>query len=286
MNPDITDAETNTSAALAAGVLLGDFKKNPDENSEVAAVVLVPAGAAAKEISRPVLPFRRKGIVKLDDVTSFLEYFKRYSSPATTNIYGKLEPANFTALFNDNPLNGFDAPVADWRDFGCSFTPKFSKEYTTWNGKNKYKFDGNDDFAVWLEDNLADVIEPTNGQLMELALNFKVNSNASFANPVRLQDGNTEFNFTNTVEGSSQISGQGKVKIPEKIRIRIPVFEGRSSSNWDFEARFRFRLNGPKLSIWYELIRPHKVVEAAFNDMVDKIEETTKQTILYGSPSV
>ena len=285
MNPEITDANTDTSAAVAAGLLLGDFKKNPDEQSPIAAVVLVPQGAEAQKVDRPALPFRRKGIVKLNDTASFIDYFKRYTNPATTNIYGSLEPLNFTALFNDTPLNedNKNPPYANWRDFGCSYTPKHSKEFSIWREKNKQRFDSNEDFATWLEDNLPDVIEPSNGSLLELALNFKVNSNASFSNAVRLPDGNSQLNFSNTVEGSSQV-GNGQVKIPELIKIQIPVFEGRNVPVYNFEARFRYRLTGSKLSIWYELIRPHKVVELAFSDMVAAIEKDTEQTILYGTP--
>jgi uncharacterized protein YfdQ (DUF2303 family) len=294
----ITESNTDTAAALAAGVMLGQFKKNPDEQSPLSAVVLVPAGAQVEGIDRPERPFRRKGIVKLNDVDSFIEYFKRYHVDDHTNVYGNLNPANFTALFNDNKVRSASADLtsadANWRDFGCSYAPKHSKEFTTWDLSNKKKFDGNEEFAVWLEDNLVDVIEPSNGQLLELALNFKVNTNATFANPIRLQDGNTEFNFTNHVDGSSQINGQGKVKIPEYIKIFIPVFDGRNEPCYEFhgrnepcyefQARFRYRLSGAKLNIWYELIRPHKVVEEAFNDLVDKIEEETAQTILYGTP--
>lgn len=282
----INEAGNNTASAIMAGTLLGDFKQNPDANSDIAAVVLVPAGMEVKEIERPAYPFRLQGFAKLDDVSSFIEYFKKYARPGFTNIYGRADPAAFTAIFNDHiaAKDADDCNPANWRDFGCIYTPKFSKEFSTWNGKNGHKFDGNEDFAVWLEDNLADVIEPSNGSLLELALNFKVNSNASFSNPIRLQNGNTEFNFTNAVEGSSQISGKGKVLIPEIIKIMIPVFQGRNAPNYEFQARFRYRLNGARLNIWYELIRPHKVLETAFNDMVDAIEDGTEQTILYGSP--
>lgn len=285
MNEELSEATTDTAAAVLAGTLLGEFKKNPDEESPTAGFIMVPPGADATKVDRPALPFRRKGIVKLDDVNSFVDYFKRYENAPTTNIYGSLDPANFTAIFNDTLRNNDEVSTgaANWRDFGCSYTPKYSKEFNTWNSKNNNKFVGNEDFALWLEDNLVDVIEPSNGRLMDLALNFKVNSNASFSNPIRLQDGNTEFNFTNTVEGSSQITGQGKVSIPEKIKILIPVFDGRDAPHYEFEARFRYRLGGTTLSIWYELIRPHKVVEEAFTDMVELIEKETAQTILYGS---
>jgi uncharacterized protein YfdQ (DUF2303 family) len=274
---------TDTASAIEAGALIGDIKINPNKESDLDAFVVLPAGAELKPLDRPASPFRRKGIVALDSADSFIEYFHRHKIDLSTNIYGRLEPARFTALFNDHRLDDNEQrrSIAGWRDFGCAYAPKFSREYNVWYSQNAKKFEGNEEFAIWLEDNLCDVVSPTSGHLLELALNFRVNSNAAFSNPVNLTDGSTEFQFTHVVENQSA-GRSGKLAIPSEISIAIPVFEGRDASVYQFDARFRYRVSGNRLSIWYELIRPHKVVETAFFDMIDKIESATSQKILYG----
>lgn len=43
-------------------------------------------------------------------------------------------------------------------------------------------------------------------------------------------------------------------------------------------------MNNGVLKIWYELVRPHKVLEAAFRAVWAQIEEQTGTKILLGSP--
>ena len=238
--------------------------------------VVIPHDHKIEYLQRPHSPQRMKGIVSLLDAKSFVQFFTA-NRGASNAIYATMEPAMFVAILNEHHASG-----PDWRDFGCSYAPAFSKEWQAWSAMNKKSFDGNETFALWLEDNLVDVIDPANGDLLEIALNFRVHSNAAFSNAVRLNDGNTEFNFTDQVEGSST-GRAGKVQIPEYFTLRIPVFAGREQPMYEIRARFRFRLNNGSLKLWYELIRPHKVVEEAFTHIVEKVETETGATIMLGS---
>ena len=78
---------------------------------------------------------------------------------------------------------------------------------------------------------------------------------------VRLQDGNVRLDYTADVSGSTGRSGE--IVVPEMIKIGIPVHDGLGAPKYAFDARFRYRLNGGALTIWYELVRPKKVVDAA-----------------------
>ncbi len=272
--------DTEAKTILDAGRALNFGRPVENPNPESRAFAIVPADCKLEYLERTELPPRKRGIIKLDDAGSFIRYFNT-NGDGEKNVYASLAPAAFVGILNDH--NPSPTDPANWRDFGCKYALEHSNEWKVWTGRNKQPFDGNEAFAYWLEDNLADVKEPDNGKLLEIAVNFRVHSNASFQNQVRLNDGNTEFAYTNAVEGSSTAAG-GKVKIPERIVIEVPVFQGRNAKLYKVEARFRFRLNGGALKISYELVRPHKVVEQAFNDMVDLIEAETKQPVLYGTP--
>ena len=281
-----TPRDTEAKTILDAGIKLATGKVITNPNPESPAFVLVPEDHHIEYLAAELLPVRKKGIIKLDDCLSFVRFFNTSDANGTKAIYASLDPLKFVGILNDHtPFS--DVPDendgANWRDFGCSYIPTFSKAWNVWTGKNRQPFEGNESFAVWLEDNLPDVIDPPNSRLLEIALNFRVNSNASFSNVKRLQDGNTDLTYSNAVEGSSSISS-GKVSIPETIRISIPVFQGRNAQAYEIEAKFRYTLTGSVLKIRYELVRPHKVLEQAFNDMVDQIEADTKQDVLYGLP--
>lgn len=240
--------------------------------------VVIPTDHKIEYLERPATPQRMKGIVNLLDANSFVQFFQ--ANKGTSNaIYAAMEPAHFVAILNEHNKEG-----ADWRDFGCEYAPAFSKEWMAWAAMNKKPFDGNEAFAVWLEDNLTDVIVPANGEMLEIALNFRIHSNAAFSNAIRLNDGNTEFNFTDQIEGSST-GRAGKVQIPEMFTLQVPVFAGRDQPHYEIKARFRYRLNNGALKIWYELIRPHKVVEEAFMIIVKKIESETGSVVMLGTPT-
>lgn len=221
-------------------------------------------------------PARKKGTVKLSDEASFLEYWGRQKS-VTSAIYGSLDPAQFLAVFDDYGQS------PEYREQRALYKLEHSREYQSWKGRDRQPFDSNDKFALWIEDQLPDFIYPTGAAMMEIALNMRVHQNAAFSNAVRLQDGNTEFAFTNQVEASSQVNN-GKIQIPESFKLKIPVWAGLEAKPYEFEARFRYRLQSGKLHIWYELIRPHKVVEQAFSDMLKSIEAEAKTKVIFGTP--
>ncbi len=100
---------------------------------------------------------------------------------------------------------------------------------------------------------------------------------------MNLKDGNTEFVYTDVVDSASKIAGK-KVSIPDEFTIKIPVFGGIDQPLYEFQARFRHRLVGGQLSIWYELIRPRKVLEQAYKDLLAKISKATGKPVLFGSP--
>lgn len=269
MAEEYTDG--NIAAALRAGEQLGEAKKNPQP--EARPYVLVPNDHSIKYLESPEFPRRRAGTVKLSDVGSFLEYWKRQKYEASY-IYGGMSPAQFVAVFNEHGSES--SAQAGWRDHRALFTLEHSKEYREWFSRNRQPFDGNDKFLMWLEDNAIDIVRPTPAQMMDIAMNLRINQAQSFGKAMRLQDGNVEFSYVNEVTAS--------VKLPETFEINIPVFSGLDSELYRFEARFRYRLKEGSVTIWYELIRPHKMVEQSFQDLLARIEAEATTKVLWGTP--
>lgn len=272
------DDENIVSTALTAGKQLGAAKTNPLPHGKP--FVTLPNGAI-QYLDGPDFPPRRTGTVKLSDAASFLEYWKRQSSQASY-IYGSMQPAQFIAVFDEHGKPIERESGANWREHRSIYSLQHSDEWTTWTGRNGKPFDGNEAFAYWLEENLFDISKPDPAKFMDVALNIRVKQGQVFGNKVNLTDGNLVLEYANQVD--AQAGAGGKLAIPEKFEISIPVFKGLESPKYTVEARFRYRLNSGQLSLRYDLVRPAKVVEKAFKDLLETIQKVSKTTVLFGSP--
>lgn len=228
-------------------------------------------------------PNRKRGTVKLDDEASFMAYWKIHKNP-DSSIFATLSPACLTAIFNEH---GPDKPA--FRDHRAVYTVTQSNELKDWLERDNKPFDSNVAFAEWLENHLPDMLTPPAAKMMQIALNMQVTANASYSNQQRLSDGNTKFAYTNQVEGKASVDS-GEITVPDTITISIPIFQGLTAEQYVIEARFRYRLQSGKLRLWYELVRPAKVIEKAFADIVKRVMAGTTETegtgkaVLFGTP--
>ena len=141
-------------------------------------------------------------------------------------------------------------------------------------------------FAEFIEANFPDIHSadgagPSGADLLEVATNFKATGKVNFASGTRLQNGTVNFTYQEEINGSA--GPKGDIKVPETFFIAVAVFEG--GSPYKVEAKLRYRLKDGKLALWFELIRDHKVLEAAFKDVWDQISAGTEATIWRGTPS-
>lgn len=224
-------------------------------------------------------PHRKTGSVKLNDAESFIAYYALHSEGAP--VYATLQPAQFVAVLNDHTKT-----EAGYRDHRSIFKVAHSPEWESWTKHNGSgaAFNSNESFALFLEENALDIVKPDAAQMLQIALNFRVNADVRFSTSQRLQDGNVELAFANVVNASAGSTAGGKLKIPETFTIEIPVFAGLNAKKYKVEARFRYRLREGSLSLWYELIHSRKAMEQAFKDIWAQIEKATKATILHGTP--
>lgn len=274
----------DVSAALAAGMALASPKNNPAKDGQH--FVVVPQGFEVKELPIHSAPTRPVAKVRLRDVNSFVRYFNDHSTDSS-RIYACMDPASFLAVFDDfdpSPSKTdidttFEAIEAQGshRDFRAEFVIPASREWKTWTGADRRKDMSQISFATHIEDNMPDIIDPAGDVLYQIALNFDMSSSGRFVSAQRLQDG------SHTLQWAADNNASGAFHLPETIKLNIPVFE--NGDLFEVSARIRYRLSHEgKLTIWYELIRPHKVLEAAFRQTWEKICDGCGDVILLGSP--
>jgi uncharacterized protein YfdQ (DUF2303 family) len=253
----------------------GAPRANPDTDGKHYTVV--PADFMLHELPTLKLPARPIGTVKLRDAASFAAYFNEHKAPRS-RIYATLEPAQFLAVFDDfDPGSGNNdvASQSDWREFRAQFKVPPSREWQTWTARDRKPM-SQLEFAEFLQDNLPDVLRPSGAALLEMSLNFEATQEGSFVAAQRLQDG------SHNLVWRAENNAGGSVKLPDFIDLTIPVFEKETPK--ELSARLRYRVASGKLTIWYELVRPHKVLEAAFDEAWQRIAAETQTPIFLGSP--
>lgn len=271
---DAVSAEDSAEILLRAGAALATPRKNPDADG--AAYTIVPDGHQLQTLPVVDRPKRPTGLVHLRDAKSFTSFWLTQSGPAS-RIYATLEPAKFVAVFDDTPAycsNVEYTRFTDWRQHRADFVVPASREWKIWTEANK-KHMSQLQFAEFLLDNMPDVIEPDGASLYQLSLNFEATQSGKFVATQRLQDGSHDLQWRADNSG-------GTVKLPEHITINIPVFENEAAVQ--MSARLRYRCKDGDLKLWYELVRPHKVLEASFREVWTRIETGCKTSILLGTP--
>lgn len=266
------------AALLAAGAAMGVAKTHTTPDARPYAVV--PNGYEVQELPRAIHPERAVANVKLRDAASFIRYYADHAE-GRSRIFASLEPASFVAVFDEffcavDESDSYSATnQANWRQFRATFAVPASREWKLWTGQDR-KAMSQLQFAEFLQDNLPDVVQPDGTTLLELALNFEASSSGNFVANQRLQDG------SHNLQWRADNNASGTVKLPDHITLAIPVFENEAAS--EVSARLRYRMKEGVLTIWYELVRPHKVLELAFRATWDRIAKESGAVILLGSP--
>ena len=236
--------------------------------------VVVPEGHVIKDLEHTLLqPTRITANITMRDAASFIGYVKRHAEDGSS-IYGQLgmQP-KFVAIIDDN-----EPTDPRWRQHTVSYSCPLSREWATWIGANK-KPRSQAEFAQFIEDNLLDIIEPASADILLISRTLEAKKAVNFASAVRLDNGEVQFTYNEEIQGTA---GKGQMKVPETFVIAIPVFEG--DALYKITGRLRYRIKDGDLTMWYDLEREHKTIEAAAKAVWAAIEEATGKTIYNGDP--
>lgn len=255
---------TETEMSLAAQAAMKPIHKAG--NREIA---IVPKGYDVVDLERYLNnPVRHRAHHRLHDVDSFIMYCQDFDFSGTdaSRLFGNKNNTTFTAVFD----------YSEWSDHIAEYACPLSDEWMRWFGQST-KQTTQHQFAQFIEDNLPDISKPVGADMLEISRSLEAKKNVNFLSTTRLRDGTVDFLFEEKIEATAQ---KGKLHIPEIFEILIPVFSGGDIVF--ISARLRYRLESGKLFIWYELVRPHKVLEEAFQKVRKQIENGLNVKALMG----
>lgn len=227
---------------------------------------IIPADMKVVDLNNLVeqqLPNPRHLIERVELLTeeSFIEYYNRYATENST-IFVNDKDSTLTAVFDYHESSG----QAKWKRHAAHYKCPKTKEWSAWMEFNNKKLE-QEAFALFIEENIKEIIEPDGATMLQIASTLKASSSTDFRSAIRLDNGEVQFNYTEKIEGQAGVTAQ--LQIPEKIKLIVaPFMKGNA---YEMEARFRYRIASGGLTMWYTLIRPHVFVDDAFNDVVSKI---------------
>lgn len=236
---------------------------------------ILPEGYTLETLeSTLAAPVRKQGLTVLNDAESFIAVVNDQKTNDGTRLFSTVNPPTFTAVFNHH------GSVPGWCDHRAGYNAPLSPEWQAWIKIDNRPM-GQVELAQFMENNLVDVVEPDGATLLEICRTLEAKKKVNFASAVRLSDGSNQFTYEEDVQGSAQ---KGQLQIPEMFAIGIPVFE--NGEKWRVDVRLRYRIQeGGRLSMWIELIRPHKVIDQAVKELRERITTETGLPILNGAPS-
>lgn len=259
--------QSSVGDALAAGSAIGDAKIN-------GRAVVVPAGYKLESTETfQDLPMRARGTAVMLDAKSFAQYVKDLAN-ASTRIYYRVDPPGFTAVFNDDIRN-----TGNWRDHQAVYSCPMSAEWKAWKEKSG-TWMNQEDFAMFIHRNNLDCMLPEPAAMLEISRELTAKKKVNFASSIRLSDGSNQFTYEEEVSGTTQ---KGKLTVPELFTIAIPVLHGGDPYKIDCDFRYRIQ-DGGTLVMQYEIVRPHKILEAAFNDVHQQLAAVMEMSMVHGVP--
>ncbi|WP_293000073.1 DUF2303 family protein [Nevskia sp.] len=219
-------------------------------------------------------PKRTKAKLTAMDVGGFVDYVREYKLPRTRLFATTVGQAlSITGKIDYHEAGeGDEAPSHCEHNITCPLT--YSDEWGRWTGASNRHM-SQKEFGEFLEENLPDIIEPQSDALLAAALNFSSSRKVEFRSSQRLSDGLTQFTYSESDNNAQQAA------LPTEIVVAIPVFV--NGTKYDLKARLKHSIRDANLKIWYEIVRPDKVVELALKAVLADIAMKTGITPIRAS---
>lgn len=194
-------------------------------------------------------PKRNTLTISFKDLDSFCNYVRDHATEdSSLYLQPNIKKLEFSALacIDDCKRN-----LPNWRQEKVTYIPETSLEWEEWTKNNKEKM-RQEEFALFLEEHLCDIVDDTNGKttaltLLQAVTNLYEVRNVTYGRTVSLSNGMASFEFR---EEDGQ---KGQIQVPTEFVVGIPVFEDGPAYTIRAKLRYRIDRNSGALCLWYEL---------------------------------
>lgn len=224
-------------------------------------------------------PQHKRGHVHVRDVASLAAYHGKHADD-WSEVYADLDGATITTVL-DAHMGESDG--ARWQAHRATLTMQQTPQWRTWTACDRQPM-SQQVFAEFIEDNATDIAPGgpvAAADLLELAQQFHAHTKVEFKSGKRLKDGQTQFVYTETIDAKA--GERGTIEIPDAFDLVLAPFE--DCEPYRVGARFRYRLNGGDLRLFYQLFDPDKVFRDAVLQVVALAEAECDLKIMRGRPA-
>ncbi|MBL9047858.1 MAG: DUF2303 family protein [Tabrizicola sp.] len=263
----MTEQNHSMTDALAALTKADSLAHPVIQGNDARQHVLIPNGYALHDITDPNrLPPHPRGQVKVDDRASLVTYSKRHATPHSV-IFADYELGTISTRFDWHPHNQHDQfGTCGPRLHTATLKLLPSEEFTRWNAMQG-KMHSQADFALFLEENAADIWRPEPAIMLELARDLEGVTGQTFKSRTRLTDGSHGFKF----ETENKIVSE--VQAPDEFNLSIPVYHGEEPEV--LTAKFRWRPTADGLLLGFVWHRVEYMRRARFTQIAAAVAEDT-----------
>lgn len=267
--------EKATLPEVLTAFSLGMNASTPRQLEGTAPFLILPEASKLQSLEELLSkPLRVKAKPVFHELESFTRYVTEHKSDAT-RIFAHI--SEFGACFKA-VLDFHEKDKPSWNSHTSEYPCPSSMEWKKWVEKNG-QWMRQQEFAAFIEDRVTDIIEPSGATMLEMANEFHATTSVNFSSVIRLDNGNRQVNYQEETEAKA--GQKGKLVIPEKFMIKIPVF--RNGIRYEMAARFRYRVNEGKLAITYEIIDIEKIMLNAAREVMESIGKETEIQVFVGA---
>ncbi|WP_067671714.1 DUF2303 family protein [Nocardia miyunensis] len=218
-------------------------------------------------------PRRPRGDSTVTDVDSFATML-RQSDHQGAFIFADQPHATLTAVVN----------FESWRDHRVKLTLVLSDQFQRWQLMNGQLL-GQEGFAEFIEDNLADITDPAAADMLEMVQNIVATTNMDFQSGFRIDSGSVQFMF---VENTEARAGRGgELEVPKTFDIAIPVWRGGPLV--PMRASLRYRVNKTGLLLGFKIAQleeyQRQAFDSAVHDLIDSVDLDELGHVLVNGPA-
>lgn len=200
------------------------------------------------------------------DTASLVGYVNRFADPTIAVLTSSATARTITATLDHHKTDG----TPGWAAWTPSFAAQFDARFDAWrqiNGRPLSQIKA----GQFLEERAVDVIEPDAATIMDMVMQFDALKKVTFKQSTRLHDGQRQFQYIEENEA------RGAVTLPEKIKLRLPIFDGMEPDV--FMVRLRFRIDDGSLNFSFEIHDQAEVEDVAFQRCEDAVRTGVAESI-------
>ncbi|MEU8035683.1 DUF2303 family protein [Streptosporangium sp. NPDC049078] len=163
-------------------------------------------------------PRRKKGVVRVEDIASFAQYYKKHADP-DSEVYVNIQAGMVTAVLDAHQETDTDETRDDsarWGEHRLLLILAHTDAWQRWTGKNR-ELIRQAEFADFIDDNRADIRRPSAAEMLELVQHFQTQKKVTFNSAIVLSNGDRRLTFEE--ETSAGSGAKGQIEVPSGFRL-------------------------------------------------------------------